>query len=257
MTTYDYFLLTKKECKIQAFVAFLIFFVVIGSFLLPFLNPNTVKNSDLSALFFVVYVYYSVLFSCVSCFIFIAYIQELDERYGIRSKIRLGNTYQYRILFLVSICPPIIICVLSGSYLLANLITGVGLCFSFIFPLLSMFLRIDVFNDNSSLINNELVLGYRPELYFLSSTLIGLYGYYFGFYSLSLGNFESIVWIFIVFLFQLVLVFPDRINNVLLFELRKAKYCAMFLVLWLVLFALFVLFFQPLLLGSGVFYLGI
>lgn len=251
MTTYDYFSLTKRECKIQAFVSFSLFFIIIGSFFLPFLNSNTINNSDSSALFFVIVVYYSTLFSCISFFIFLGFIQELDEKYGIRSKVRIGNSYQYRVLFPLSLYPPLFILIFAGAYVFSNLILGVGICLAFIIPLLGMFLRISTFNDNSCILDDDEVLGYRPELYLLFSLIIGVYGYYFGFYSLSLGNFLSVIWILIVFLFQLILIFPDKVNNTLPFELRKAKYCGIFLVLWLVLFALFVLLFQPLLLGSG------
>lgn len=250
MTTYDYFSLTKKECKIQAFVSFSLFFIIIGSFFLPFLNSNTINNSDSSALFFAIVVYYSTLFSCISFFIFLGFIQELDEKYGIKSKIRVGNSYQYRVLFPLSLCPPLFILIFVGAYVFSNLIIGFGVCLAFIIPLLGMFLRIGTFNDNSCILDDD-VLGYRPELYLLFSLIIGVYGYYFGFYSLSLGNFWSVIWILIVFVFQLVLLFPDKVNNLLPFELRKAKYCAIFLVSWLLIFALFVLFFQPLLLGSG------
>ena len=134
-----------------------------------------------------------------------------------------------------------------------NLVIGVALTFSI--PSIIMLFRWDTFNDGFIIIefdnHKEAVVGYNVIYYNFIIFFIGLYGYYFGFSNLSFGNTLSIIWIFVVFLFQLGLVFPDRINNVLPFELRKAKYCAMFLVLWLVLFALFVLFFQPLLLGSG------
>lgn len=158
-----------------------------------------------------------------------------------------------------------LICLVPGSTLIftsiawimsdfnINLVIGVALTFSI--PSIIMLFRWDTFNDGFIIIefdnHKEAVVGYNVIYYNFIIFFIGLYGYYFGFSNLSFGNTLSIIWIFVVFLFQLGLVFPDRINNVLPFELRKAKYCAMFLVLWLVLFALFVLFFQPLLLGSG------
>lgn len=252
MTTYDYFLLTKRECKIQAFVSFSLFFIIIGSFFLPFLNSNTINNSDSSALFFAIVVYYSTLFSCISFFIFLGFIQELDDKYGIRSKVRLGNSYQYRVLFPLSLCPPLFILIFAGTYVFSKLILGFGICLSFTIPLISMFLRIKVFNDGSCISKDgNFVLGYRPELYFASSLIVGLYGYYFGFSGLSEGNFLSILWILFVLFFQLILVFPDKLNNVVSCDLRVGKYCAMFLGSYLLVFMVFAILFQPILLGGG------
>lgn len=252
MTTYDYFSLTKRECKIQAFVGFSLFFIIIGSFFLPFLNPNTINNSDPSALFFAIVVYYSTLFSCISFFIFLGFIQELDEKYGIRSKVRLGNSYQYRVLFPLSLCPPFFILIFAGTYVLSNLIIGFGICLSFAIPLISMFLRIKVFNDDSCISKDgDFVLGYRPELYFVILLIIGLYGYYFGFSSFSEGNFLSILWILFILVFQLILVFPDKLNNLGSCDLRVGKYCAIFLVSYLLVFIVFVILFQPILLNSS------
>lgn len=163
----------------------------------------------------------------------------------------------FTLFHLICLIPGIIVMVGSITALLCNFnnLIVIGVILSFIIPLLLVLCRWQKFNDGAIIIeiNNqkEVVVGFNIIHYVQIIFLVGLYGYYFGFSGLSEGNFLSILWILFVLFFQLILVFPDKLNNVVSCDLRVGKYCAMFLGSYLLVFMVFAILFQPILLGGG------
>ena len=104
-----------------------------------------------------------------------------------------------------------------------NLTMGSLISFAFILPFLALFLRIDVFNDNSSIEGDEIILGYHPTYYGFMSLILGVYGYLNVYSLLNYDINLAIILFCITVIFQIILLIPDKINKFLFFELRRKK----------------------------------
>lgn len=149
--------------------------------------------------------------------------EKFDEKYGLHSKIHLGNTFQCfsKILSIYGIAfiPLIII----TSNILNKLDVGLIIVFSLIVPIIAAFFRTDVFNDKNCYVGNEIVLGYHPTLYFFPCFLLGLFGYYNSLLLISINLNTAILILIINFIYQILLVTPDYINKCVPFEIRTIK----------------------------------
>ena len=151
------------------------------------------------------------------------YFERYDKKYGFYSKIRFGGTYQMISKNFSFVLPGLVIIILTIGLILNNLNKSFLISFAFIIPFLALFFRIDVFNDNSSIIGDEIVLGYNPGYYGLLSLILGLYGN-LKVYDLLKSDLNIAIILFcITALFQVLLLCPDKCNKILFFEIKRTK----------------------------------
>ena len=149
------------------------------------------------------------------------YFEKYDEKYGFNSKIRIGSTYQFISKNLSYLIPGMIIIILTLGLILDNITKASLIAFAFVLPFLALFFRGDVFNDDSSILGDEIIFGYHPSAYGLLSLFLGIYGY-LTVDNLSNSNFNLAVMLFtITVIFQALLLIPDQLNRVLFFEVRR------------------------------------
>ncbi len=146
---------------------------------------------------------------------------KLKTQYDFYSAIRIGATYQSISKNFSFLIPGLIMIVLTGGIILENINIAVLIAFALLLPFLALFYRIDVFNDNSCILGDEIVFGYHPTCYGIISLLLGIYGY-LKVYSLLNYNFNLAIIIFIItVIVQIMFLIPDKINKHLFFELRR------------------------------------
>lgn len=151
------------------------------------------------------------------------FYNKLKKQYDFHSTVRFGATYQSISKSLSYIAPGIIMIILSIGFIMDNLTMGSLISFAFILPFLALFLRIDVFNDNSSIEGDEIILGYHPTYYGFMSLILGVYGYLNVYSLLNYDINLAIILFCITVIFQIILLIPDKINKFLFFELRRKK----------------------------------
>lgn len=93
-------------------------------------------------------------------------------------------------------------------------------------------------------------MGYEPGRFMLLSVIIGLYGYIMGFRNIN--SYDNLIWIIVIFLFQLMLLFPDKINKIFPLEIRTKSGHFAYLGTIIVLFLIFVFACQNILFGTYV-----
>lgn len=151
------------------------------------------------------------------------YFEKYEERYGFYSTIRMGSTYQIISKTLSYLIPGMIIIILVIGLIIENITKASLISFALVFPFLALFFRVDVFNDESSIEENEIILGYHPTLYGLLSLFLGIYGY-LNVNNLLNSNFNLAIILFIITLiFQILLLIPDQLNRFLFFEVRRKE----------------------------------
>ena len=100
------------------------------------------------------------------------YFEKYDEKYGFNSKIRIGSTYQFISKNLSYLIPGMIIIILTLGLILDNITKASLIAFAFALPFLALFFRGDVFNDDSSILGDEIIFGYHPSAYGLLSLFL-------------------------------------------------------------------------------------
>lgn len=170
-----------------------------------------------------------LLLSCGICVFYfglfypIFFYEKLNNQYDFYSTVRFGSTYQYISRTWAYLAPGLMIIILIIGYNVENLLLAFLIAFAFVLPFLALFFRIDVFNDDSSIEGDEIILGYHPTYYGLVSLMLGIYGY-LKVYGLLDYNFNLAIIVFcITVIFQIMLLIPDKINKHLFFELRRKK----------------------------------
>ena len=149
------------------------------------------------------------------------FYDKLKKKYGFYSTVRCGVTYQWTSKGHSFLIPGLIVMALTFGFILDNLTLGSLFAFALLLPFLALFFRIDVFNDNSCILGDEIVFGYHPTCYGIISLLVGIYGY-LKVYSLLNYNFNLAIIIFIItVIVQILFLIPDKINKHLFFELRR------------------------------------
>lgn len=194
----------------------MLFFLIMGSILFLYCYSLTLDIGCfelLSAYFFIViFVFYPFI-----------NVDKFDKKYGLHSDLRFGNTFQYHSkllsIFSMGFIPAIIVC----CNILNKLSLGIFIACAFCIPILAAFFRTDVFNDKNCYVEDEIVLGYHPTLYFFPSLLFGFFGYYNSFL-LSSSNLDNAIFLAVItFIIQILFALPDYINKYVPFEIRTIK----------------------------------
>lgn len=184
----------------------------------------------------VIWILYCILFS--PWFYYLLNYERLEKKYKIMSDIRFGNSYEFLSKLMVFSVPGIIITIITITYFLNQLNLGIVISSAFIVPSLALYFRNDVFNDESCIEGEEIILGYIPTWYGLLSLAVGIYGYFNAF---KLSNLT----IAITLIFQILFVIPDKFNRILSFEVRRKKGCLLLLISLSILFFLISMIFSP------------
>ena len=177
----------------------------------------------------VIWILYCILFS--PWFYYLLNYERLEKKYKIMSDIRFGNSYEFLSKLMVFSVPGIIITIITITYFLNQLNLGIVISSAFIVPSLALYFRNDVFNDESCIEGEEIILGYIPTWY-------GLLSYFNAF---KLSNLT----IAITLIFQILFVIPDKFNRILSFEVRRKKGCLLLLISLSILFFLISMIFSP------------
>lgn len=159
------------------------------------------------------------------------FIYRYSDESDILSKNHLGAPYQLRVKIFFMCLPGLALL----FFILGKTNLGFILAFSFIIPSLTIF-RTDVFNDSSTVINDEIVFGYNPSAYMIISVCLGLIGYYISFVS------SSFIAIGLIFLIQLSLLFPDLINKYIPVDIRLKEYFLLFISIISIIFLITIIF---------------
>ena len=256
ITCTDMSSLTKRECRLYG-----IFFicscniVTLLMFILIYLGNPSLNE----------YLICVSIFLLISCpFLVSTFYPELNEKYDLKSMISLMDrcNYQCQVLYCLSLLPGGSIFAFELGYILYNLWVGIGFALALVVPVIMVFVKINVFNDQSLLINGKITessMGYNTYFYVLFALIIGLFGYYYGFTSLSLSVFKesfvpilfSVLWILLVFIFQLILLSPDKLNKVLSFEVKTKRGMLFYVFTVCIIFVIFVIFTKSLVLISA------
>ena len=173
-------------------------------------------------------------------FFYLLSYERLERKYKILSDIRFGNTYEFFSKLMVFSVPGVIITLLVLSNLLGYFSLGITISLAFIIPSFALLFRNDVFNDNSCIDGDEIILGYIPTWYALLSLVIGIYGYV---HALKMTNISvSIILIVVTIIFQIFFVVPDQFNRFTPFDVKYKK-GGLMLIISLLLIYIVLLFF--------------
>lgn len=131
---------------------------------------------------------------------------------------------------------------LIQAYFIGPFFPFLGFAFSFIIPVLFMYVRKDVFHESSKTINcSEEGIGYYPLLYYFYGMALSLLPFAFSF-----GRFGSylkfgvpnIILCIILLLFSFLMIFlffcPDVWNKILPFDIRLKKGSIAYFLIWFV-----------------------
>ena len=158
-------------------------------------------------------------------FFYLLSYERLERKYKILSDIRFGNTYEFLLVL---------------SNLLGYFSLGITISLAFIIPSFALLFRNDVFNDNSCIDGDEIILGYIPTWYALLSLVIGIYGYV---HALKMTNISvSVILIVVTIIFQIFFVVPDQFNRFTPFDVKYKK-GGLMLIISLLLIYIVLLFF--------------
>jgi hypothetical protein len=164
------------------------------------------------------------------------FYDKLKKKYGFYSNVRMGVTYQWTSKGHSFLIPGLLVIVFTCGFIMDNLTLGSLLAFALVFPFLALFFRTNVFNDNSCILDDEIVFGYHPTYYGFVSLFIGLYGYYNVYRTLNLNLELSVLFFVMTVIFQILFLFPDKCNEVLFFDLRRKEGCIAFSIILIVLY---------------------
>lgn len=166
---------------------------------------------------------FGVLVFYLGLFYPLMFYSKINEKYGYYSDIRFGSTYQFISKSLAYLIPGLVFIILIVGFILDNLTKGFFISFAFLLPFIALFFRTDVFNDNSSIEGEEVILGYHPSCYGLLNLGLGIYGYLAAYNLMNSDSILAMVLFVLTFIFQLLFVFPDQLNKVLFFEIRRKE----------------------------------
>ena len=181
----------------------------------------------------------------------VIFYDKITKKFPVESEIKgfPFSSYQFATLMYLLYSPGVFVFFLMFGLILDKVVLALGLTLSFVIPGIGLYLRHNVFSDSSCYLGDKIVYGYQPGLYWTLSLFIGLYGYFNGFRNVD--GYGNLIWIVIVFLFQLILLFPDKFNSIFPMEIRTKKGCIAFLGSVAVLFVIFAFLAQKPLLGIG------
>ena len=181
----------------------------------------------------------------VGVVLILCFWDKLDKKYGFRPK---RSPYQcsyqfYVVLLLFSMAPAIFIFGLFLGLEMGSFWFGFGFAFAAVFPICVMFLRIKTFSDRSIPVGGG--FGFMPLSYWILSVALGFFTVVRGFsglnFYLSDGSVSLefvAISIIIGVVVQSVVLFPDKLNKVVPFDLRTKKGFIFMIVLAFILFGL-------------------
>ena len=153
-------------------------------------------------------------------------IIRLQEKYGEFEALKIISTYKFRGRSILFWMLALFYLIFVGSYDFGYFSKGFLCSVFFIIPILSLLLGVNVFDDSSCIVDDEIVLGYPPTLYPILSLILGIFGFSF----ILNSQVNSTIILVITFVFQLVIVLPHVFNKFVPFEIRTKKGCLYFLV---------------------------
>jgi len=174
----------------------------------------------------------------------LAIIIHLKDKYGDIEALKITNTYKFKARSILIWFLALFYLILVGSYYFGYFSKGFLCSTFFIIPILSLLLGVNVFDDSSCIVNDEVVLGY-PPFYPIISLILGIFGFSF----ILNSNINSIIILIITFIFQIILVLPHVFNKFVPFEIRTKKGCLYFLISCILCYALLIF----LLMGGNMF----
>ncbi len=169
--------------------------------------------------YLLIWILYCMLFS--SWWYYLLGYERLEKKCKIISDIRFGNTYECLSKLMAFSAPGIIISAIMLGYMTSHLDIGVAISFASVIPALTLYLRDDIFNDKSCIDGENVILGYLPTWYGLLSLAIGIFGYLNAFKSDNMPITISLITITLIF--QILAIMPDKLNNILFFEVKKKE----------------------------------
>jgi hypothetical protein len=188
--------------------------------------------------------YFALCFFLVAWILYVYFWDKLNLKYGLKP-VRSPFPYSYSgyvILFTLS-SPGFFFMMLSGGLESGNFWFGLGLGVAVVYPICVMFLRIKTFSDRSIPVGGG--FGFMPLSYWILSVALGFFTVVRGFsglnFYLSDGSVSLefvAISIIIGVVVQSVVLFPDKLNKVVPFDLRTKKGFIFMIVLAFILFGL-------------------
>ena len=219
-----YWLLDDEELKIWLIENFLV-----ASFLSLFLMLFLLFVGF--ELFDALLVFLGLLLASLYCLIVFYKRDYMDYRYGL-------STYKYMLILLLSIFLALSIGSVPIS-LKANIYSAIGHSIAFLFPMLFMYLHVDMYSEESRviLIENEFgfkeyvpVLGYFPPTYLQLAVFYGMGPLGLSLTklvkSIVLGTEPLILYLvltLILLIFEYLFLAPETMNKIFPFELKTRK----------------------------------
>lgn len=229
------FSLNSKELKIQGLGTFVLasVFILFISFVFSFMWPET----------FLAILCGLESLNIVGCSLFI-FANKINNHFSLNYlEDSINWSFEGFIVLFFFFSLSLFVGMTVMCYLLGNVFAGLGLGFSFFYPIVFMFFRRkSVFNEGSKFIGGKEVLGYSPKHYWVLSLLSGLFlilmsfrllGHYFV-YGTHPDLITCIFLIIFSFVVDSLVLCPDLMNKVLPFDLREEKYFDIYSVLWII-----------------------
>lgn len=173
-----------------------------------------------------IWILYCMLFS--SLWYYLLGYERLEKKCKVTSDIRFGDTYECISKLMAFSAPGIIISAITLGHMTYHLDIGIAISAASLIPALALYLRDDVFNDESCIDGENVIWGYIPTWYGLLSLAIGIFGYINAFESNNLALTVSLIAVTLIF--QILAIMPDKLNEILFFEVRKKKGSAILII---------------------------
>ena len=209
--TLDYMSLAKEDCHILAYIIFILCFIPLLVLTILFY-----LNSESGYAFCLIF---SVLLLVIGLVFPIFFSKEL----GIKFNYETTNSYQCNILTFFSILPGTILIIIISGIILSKMFLSLSISLALILPTVGSFIRI---NSNSRFNSS---IEYNLIYYNLFSIIIGLYGYSIVFNHLFDNYYFATIGFILTLFFQMILIFPDKINNIDKINLNSKKYGLIYL----------------------------
>ena len=166
--------------------------------------------------------YFGLWIFCICLILPYVFYDNLDKYIGSNSKIRLGATYQWSSIMSSMFYLICFVWILILYDQFGSLDSNFYVSFACIIPFVFSFFGVNVFNDSSCFLGDEIVFGYH-YIYSWISLFIGLLGFYTATTLINV-NFNNAVVLFVVtIIFQLLFVTPNLLNRFLPFELKTKR----------------------------------
>ncbi|MCC7550767.1 MAG: hypothetical protein KO316_04575 [Methanobacterium sp.] len=198
----------RVKAKILAFIGIVIYMIIMST-----LTKNIIF-------------YVLAPLSVITFLIWCICEERLNEKYNLQPFDKIGRNRTIIIIGVI-LSPAFFITSIVYGITGNNVLGGLGLAITIIYPCIFMFIRMETFSNS---ISEKGGFGYFPASYFLFSCGIGIFTTFRGFsalnFYLNTGNPPlefAIVAIFLGLLFQTIVLLPDQFNKIIPFDLRERK----------------------------------